>query len=87
MRAELVTFESEHFRQFNSVGVCTYTHIRRYLLTIFFIKMLTTDDLKTPSPGDKQKMGENSATQLSVTLSALLVVAVALFCPPHGMNE
>ena len=35
MRAELVTnFESEHFRQFNSVGVCVYTHT--YLLTIFF---------------------------------------------------
>lgn len=49
--------------------------------------MVTTDDLKTPSPGDKQKMEENSATQLSVTLSALLVVAVALFWPPHGMNE
>ena len=66
--------------------VCVYTHT--YLLTIFFYKkMVTTDVLKTPSPGDKQKMEENSATQLSVTLSALLVVAVALFCLPHGMNE
>lgn len=55
--------------------MCVHTHI---FADDIFLKMVTTDDLKTPSPGDKQKMGENSATQLSVTLSALLVVAVAL---------
>ena len=48
------------------------------LLTTF--SLIATTDLKTPSPvaeNDKKKMGENSATQLSVIFSAVLLVVVA----------
>lgn len=35
MRAELVTFESEHFRQFNSVGVLCSAHTYIFADDIF----------------------------------------------------